>query len=83
MSWELKTHLLTLLFIETLKLLSRLSLSKTLRRRRRGAHVGAGPVDARSDVARDAGETVVLPYAIQANWTFWVCHTKWVKKGGV
>ena len=45
--------------------------------------VGAGPVDARSDVARDAGETVVLPYAIQANWTFWVCHTKWVKKGGV
>ena len=57
--------------------------SKTLRRRRRGAHVGAGPVDARSDVARDAGETVVLPYAIQANWTFWVCHTKWVKKGGV
>ena len=45
-----------------------------------------GPAVYRSDVAWDAGETVVLPYipyAIQANWTFWVCHTKWVKKGDV
>ena len=65
--------------------------SKTLRRRRRGAHVGAGPVDARSDVARDAGDdgrsticntskldVLGVSYKMgEERWCLAICHTNY------